>query len=75
MANNNLRNCFRVTTEGGYVSLYWKRTNAVLIRSVIINNSDITLLTSYVDDLERALYKYSKAAEAARLGNKSGSLM
>lgn len=73
MASNYtaLRARFRVTVDGNTVSIYLKQNGALLIRSQIINNADISLLTAYVDDLEKALMKYTKSvADSMNGGNK-----
>lgn len=63
--SNTVRNQFRVTVDGGVVSIYIKANNALVIRSQLINNADISLLSAYIEDLERAIVKYSKAAMAS----------
>lgn len=69
-SSNTIRNQFRVTVDGSVVSIYIKATNALVIRSYIINNADISFLSTYIEDLERAIIKYSKAATSMKNGNR-----
>ena len=77
MASNYtaLRSRFRVTVDGSTVSIYLKQNGALLIRSQIINNADISLLSAYVEDLEKALMKYTKAVSASMNNGINGQMI
>ena len=77
MASNYtaLRSRFSVTVDGSTVSIYLKQNGALLIRSQIINNADISLLSAYVEDLEKALMKYTKAVSASMNNGINGQMI
>lgn len=66
---NTFRAQFRVTVNGGMLSICLKGNGVEVIRSRTINNADISLLSAYVEDLEKVIIKYQKAASDS-MGNR-----